>query len=431
MAKARGVLSKLFGPQSMARQFFVWGVAQSIVNAVLSPLITLITTQANTVFQAVPNTPEQLADMVTRGIIRQDWAEGEATKSGVSRENFRLMVQRAGNPPALGDMLSLYRRGKVDRDAVVRAIRQSAVKNEWTDTILQLGIVPPSPVDILDAFLEGQVDESTARDLFARFGGDPEFFTLLYNTRGSAPTPLEAAEMAARGVIPWDGEGPGVVSYRQAFLEGPWRNKWLDAFRVAAEWIPEPRTITAMVNEGSITREKGAQLLRQRHVREDLIEPLLFDASSTKTTKARELTISTIGELYQESAISEEDALGMLQALRYEPDEANFELLSWKLARELRFRNAAIGTVHTQFVGHKIDRNRASLLLDKFLVPSPQRDALLDLWAFEATAKVAVLTPAQIRTAWKRGLFTDQEALERLTNQGYSERDAQIFLEIG
>ena len=59
--------------------------------------------------------------------------------------------------------------------------------------------------------------------------------------------------MARRGIIPWDGEGAGVVSFRQAFLEGPWRNKWEPYFRSLADYIPPPRTVTAMVREGAMT----------------------------------------------------------------------------------------------------------------------------------------------------------------------------------
>jgi hypothetical protein len=55
--------------------------------------------------------------------------------------------------------------------------------------------------------------------------------------------------MANRGIIPWSGSGPRSTSFEQAFLEGPWRNKWLGPFRKAAEYFPPPRTITAMYNE--------------------------------------------------------------------------------------------------------------------------------------------------------------------------------------
>ena len=40
--------------------------------------------------------------------------------------------------------------------------------------------------------------------------------------------------MALRGIIPWDGTGLQVTSYAQAFREGPWRDKWSDAFKRVA-----------------------------------------------------------------------------------------------------------------------------------------------------------------------------------------------------
>lgn len=430
MAGVGGILKKLVGPQSMARQFFVWGVLQEVVSTALSPFIQVLQHEVNSAFPENALSPPELADMTVRGIIGADWAEGEAKKSGYTPELFRLMVQNNGQPPSLLDMLQLMRRGKVDRDAVIRAIKQSRVKNEWIDTILLLGVQPPTPSEILRAYLQGQVDGERAKQLYQQLGGDPEFFQLMYDTEGSAPTPNEAAEMARKGIIPWDGEGPGVVSFQQAFLEGPWRNKWLGAWRKASEYLPPPRTITAMLREGSLTVAKATELLHKQGVPDELIPTYLTDASTGKTAKAKELTESMISTLYQEHAIGDADAKAMLIKLRYTPHEADFVLMAWQLARELKYRNTAITTVHTQYVNHKIDAGSVSLLLDRFGVPASQRDHLIALWTEEARAKVTLLTPAQIKTAGRKGFLEPDAAIARLVNLGYSQSDAEIFLSI-
>jgi hypothetical protein len=428
MAGVGDLVKKVFGPNSVTRQFFVWGFAQQLVQSVLGPMFQAITNQANTSNPNLPASPAELADMVVRDIAGHDWASREARKSGISKEIFDLMVQNTGVPPSLIDMLQLFRRGKVNRDTVIRAIKQSRVKNEWIDTILQLGVQYPSPTDILRAYLQGQVDGDRAHELYTQLGGAPEFFQLLYDTEGAAPTPNEAAQMARKGIIPWTGTGPGVVSYQQAFLEGPWRNKWLKAFQEDAEYLPPPRTITAMVREGTLTIPEATALLIKQGVPDSLIANYLTDASAAKVIKAKELTESTISSLYQEHAIDDAKAKELLGKLKYTPAETDFVLTAWKLAREMKFRNTAISTVHTQYVNHRIEAGPAAIALDKFGVPATQRQALIALWTEEAKTKVTLLTPAQVKAALRQEIIDYDAALSRLVNLGYSEDDANIFL---
>lgn len=430
MAKIGGILKKLLGPDSVARQFFVWNILSEVTSTTMRPFMLAVANTVNAAFPVAPLTPSELTNLVIREIYDLRYASDQAKKSGVHPDDFRDLVKGAGDPPALGDMLHLFRQGKVTRDDVIRSVRQSHLRSEWTDTVLKLGIVPPSPEMILLAYLQGQVDEPTARALYEKLSGDPEYFTLMYNTQGSAPTPVQAADMAMRGIIPWDGTGPATVSFQQAFLEGPWRNKWLPAFRRAADYLPPPDTIVEMVRVGALTTERATGLFLQQGVPADLVGAFLAKASTHKVEKVKELTESTVANLYREQAITEPVATGMLTRLGYAPAEANFVLTAWRLSRELQYRNAAISTVHAQFLNHRIEREVASTLLDRFLVPSQQRDSLLALWNEEEKAKVTILTASQVRSAAKKSIIELDDALRRLINLGYSEEDAVIFLQL-
>lgn len=430
MARFGGIVKKFLGPDSIARQFFVWQIMAEVISTAMTPFITALSNEVNSKLPLVPLSPESLADMVNRGIVERQYAQGEAAKTGIHRLDFDFLVERAGSAPAIGDMLLLWRQGKIDRARMVRAIRQAGLKEEWTDEVLLLGIQPPTPEAILDALLQGQTDEATAQALYRKLGGDPDYFTLLYNTRGTAPTPVQAADMAVRGIIPWDGRGPDAVSFEQAFLEGPWRNKWIESFRKSAEYIPPPDTIVEMLRVGALEQDAATALLLKNGVPNELIGAFLAKASGDKTVKVKELTESHIQVLYRDQAINEATALEMLGKLRYAESEARFVLRTWKLARELAFRNQAISTVRTQFLAHRIGNEQASTLLDEFQVPADQRDALIRLWIQEERARVAILTPAQVRTAFKKDLFPVEEAVRRLLDQGYNEEDAAIFLQL-
>lgn len=424
------VLGGLLGKESMARQFFVWNIAGSIVNAGLEPYLTALSSDVNAKNPLKPLSPNDLADMVVRGVIEHAEAALEAAKSGVNNGDFDRLVTNTGEPPSVIDMLALMRRDEVSRDDVVRAVKQSRVRDEWIDTVLKLGLEVPSPTDILRSVLQGQIDRPAGEALYAKLGGDPQYFQLMFDTEGSAPTPDEAATMANRGIIPWEGTGPESVSFQQAFLEGPWRDKWLEPYRKAAEYFPPPRTITAMYNSGALDKATAADLLSRQGLSPELVAAYLSDAAQNKTSKFKELAVATVGTLYQDQAIGDDEAKTMLMKLKYDDTEADFIILTWQLQRETKFRDTAINTTHTQYINHKITRDKASALLDQFRVPSNQRDYLLSLWDQEQSAKVTLLTAAEIKKAVQKLDLDPQWGIDRLIQRGYTQEDAEIYMSI-
>lgn len=420
----------LLGSGSVARQMLVWNVLGNVVAAATGPFTRALADDLNAKTPIVPLTPSELADMVVRGVAGADWATGQAARSGISHENFALMTTNSGEAPALQEMLSLLRRGKIDQSTMEHAIRQSRIRDEWIGTVLQMGLDEPTPTDILQAYLQGQVDEATARQLYQKLGGDPEYFTLLYDTRGSAPTPNEAAQMARRGIIPWNGTGPTAVSYEQAFLEGPWRNKWADAFRSAALYQPPPRTISTLYAEHALTRDQALKLFESAGLTPELAGAFLAGASKAKVATHRNLAVGTIEALYQQRAISQEQATGLLEALGYDQGEATFILLVSDMKRYEHYVTTAIAAVHTQYVSHKIPTATASNVLDQLGLASQERDHLLALWTLERGARVHVLTPSEIRKAAGAGIITQDVAMARLVDDGYSSDDATIYLQL-
>jgi len=425
-----GVLGGVLGEGSIARQFLVWGFLSSIVDAATAPFQQVIRDAVNSANPVVPLSPAELADMVVRGVAGNEWAIGEAKKSGITPELFALMVHNSGEPPALQEMLSLYRRGKIDQTMLDHAIRQSRVRDEWIPTVHMMGLDEPTPTDILQAYLEGQVDRGTAIELYTKLGGDMDYFQLLYDTRGSAPTPNEAALMARRGVIPWDGTGPDAVSYAQAFLEGPWRNKWSAAFRSVSNYVPPPRTVTALYREHAIDKTQALKLFELAGLAPELAGAFLVGASNTKVQAHRNLAIGTIEALYVEKAIDQPTALSMLGLLGYDQGEAHFILLVNDMKRYEHFLSTAINAVHTQYVAHKLKADMASNILDNLGVEHGQRDHLLALWLLERGARVRVLTPSEIRKAFKTGLINQDEATARLVDDGYSAPDADLYMQL-
>lgn len=430
MANLSGLISSLFGKESMARQFFVWNVASSVISSAMGPFLRQLESDVNAKHPVVPLSPPDLADMVVRGILTPQQGSAVAARSGVSAEDFALIVEDTGEPPSALDLVLLYKRGQISRDDVVRGIKQGRTKNEWIDTMFKLGVQPPTPTDILQALVEGQIGESDARSDYEALGGDPKYFQLLYNTRGEAPTPNEAAEMARRGIIPWEGTGPGETSYHQAFLEGHFRNKWQDAYRALSDYVPPPRTVTALYNDNAVTKEQAIELFRKAGLPDVLIESYLAGTSRKKTQKHRDLAETEIGKLYADKAIDSNRAKALLETLGYDNTEAAFIITVWDLQIYRTATEQAISSTKSHFVAHKVDTQTASMELDRLGVPAPQRDALLKDWQISRDTNVKLLTAAEIKKAWKDGIFNDNDAITKLMQLGYVRADAEVYLAI-
>lgn len=430
-------LSDLFGKGSVAEQLFVWGVLQGVVSALLTPEMQELQQLSFKILTNTPLSPADAATAANRHFLTADEAAGEASLSGVSSDRLAILTDLAGDAPAPGDLATALRRGLIPEsgtgpDAVTfeQGIAEGNLRDKWTDVMRELAVQWPTPDDALNALLEGQISDADARALYAKFGGAPEYFQMLFDTRGSAPTPVEAATMANRGVIPWDGTGAGVVSFAQAFLEGPWRNKWEAAYRKLAQYYPPPRTITAMFKEGALTETEALSYLEQQGLTPDLARAYVTGANSQASAKAKDLTEGSVIALYEARLITEADAESFLQALRYSAENARLLIELADLRRSIAEVTSAVSRVRTLYVGHKITGAVAQSILTELAVPADQIPGIVRTWKLEASVNVKQLTEAQIVDAYAIKLLSQSEAQSELEAIGYTPRDAWVLLSI-
>ncbi len=418
-------------------QIFTWAVAQQIVQTMLSPTLELVAQRVNSENPVVDLSPADLAAAVVQSFMSHDDAAHEAAKSGIDGGRFSTLVNLAGDSLAPEGLAEALRRGLIpehgsgaDSTSFEQGIREGRLKNKWAGIVKELAIRWPTPVDALEALLEGQISEGDARTLYERFGGDPAYFAMLFNTRGNAPTPVEALELANRGVIPWRGTGASRVSYEQAFLEGPWRNKWLEPFIALGEYLPPPRTITAMVRNGSLSDARALDLLIKTGLAKDLAAAYIADAHHQKTQTERDLSVSQLLSMYESGLISPNDAKSLLLVLGYSDESAGLMIDYKDLQRAIGAVNSAVSRIHALYVAHKIGRDTARNGLVTLAIPAAQIDDIVSTWDLERSINVRVLTPAEIANAWKYEIISIDEALAELVALGYTPRDAWIYMSV-
>lgn len=428
-------LSDLFGTESTAQQFLIWGVLNQLASAALAPATSDITQAVNSLDPVLPLTPQELAVLVTRGFATSADGATEAAKSGIGPGRFADLVKLAESPPALGLIIQAVQRTygqvgpgmsvPVDLDTVLADL---GIEANYRDLVTAATFVQPSAAEVLNAWLEGQIEEAEAVARIKATGLDPSWITTAYNANGQAPTPVQLLDLWNRQIIPESGTGQGVVSYDQGFLEGPWRNKWLDSFKALRVYLPPPRTVTAMYKEGSITEARATQYLSWQGLSAESIGEYLAAGSHTTTVAHRELTQAQIVAAYEDGLLTDAQATADLVAAKFSPSDAALLLALADKKKALAASKSAITRLQTLYLaGH----NTAAVTrsgLEAVGITDVQATTLIATWDLEKVTVVKTLTVPEILTAVYYGGMTQPTALSRIRAFGFSEQDAQILL---
>lgn len=430
-------LGDLLGKGSVIEQIVTWQIIGGLISGVTQPYQRILANEVNSVTQAEPLSPNELAQLVIRGYLTLDQAVGEAKKSGISPGDFGHMVDGSGNPISPGEAAEALRRGLIVEDdgdphgtSFATAIRQGDLQNKWAPIVKQLATSIPSAIDVIQGLVTGQLTEADARAKFAQVGGAPEWFDTMFHIAGSGPSGVELGVAANRGIIPWEGTGPDSTSFHQGFLESRERNKWEPVFRELAVYHPPPRTVTALVREGSLTDEQAIRLFKQAGLTEELAGVYLASAKHQKLAAHHALSLSLIEQLYVDKLVTHKAAEDMIGALGYDPGEVAFILSIADIKRVQASINRSINTIHTQYINHKITRAVAAADLLAEGLASDGKDELLAIWDTERSAKVALLTPTQVRKALNMEIIDLPTATARLVAWGYDPADIAIFFKL-
>lgn len=367
--------------------------------------------------------PADLALMVLKGILSEGDAATIAAGSGVSASDFSRLILATGEPPGIMELLEAYRRGFIPQSQLEHGIRQSRVRDEWIPTLEKLRYQPMSTSDAVRAVVQNHLQLADARKIADENGLTPGAMDILVQVEGNPLAPGQFYELWNRGII-------GQAEVEQGLRESHLKNKYIPAALHLRERLPEGRQITTMLNHGALTSEQAHRLLLDHGYSAEVIAALIKSGTSGKTGAHKQLASTQITTLYEDQAIDEPTAAKMLGALGYAASEVEWILRLADLRVEHAYLNAAVAHVRQAMVSRHITAQVATGRLDALGLRAQHRDQLIHLWSLEVESTVKVLTPAQILKAHKTQAISDQDALDRLTREGYSTADAELLITI-
>lgn len=427
VALLRGIIPEAGdGPQTAS---FIQGIREGRLADKWAPMIRELS--------AAVLSPPDAASAVVRGFLALADGEATAAKSGVSADVFRTMVELSGDAPGPQQLAEALRRGAIvesgggaDSTSFEAGIAEGRLSNKWAPVIKALAKLWPTPVDALDAALKGQITPDEGLALYTKLGGDEQFYQWLLDSQGSGPTPLEAADWARRGIIPWDGTGPTVTSYAQAVKESRYRDKWAGAYREQAVYLPPPYSIITMLKDGAVTKEQATVWLQQAGASADVIAGMIAEADATDLSSFRGLTTSAVLNMYYQRLVSESDATAMLESLHVSAQAVPLMLAYADLQRAIAAQNSAVTRVGTLYAARKITAQTAKQSLITLQVPAAAVNEIISVWQLENSITVKTLTETQIVDAVAYAIMTEDEGLTELQNIGYTPYDAWVLLSL-
>lgn len=430
MSQIPSQLGKLLGSKEVVDIFF-WQTLGAILQASLAPEIAALQQESFKLTPTLPLSPEALADAVVRGHRPQAAAADDARRSGLDSSNFQTLIDSTGQPLPLLQLLEAWRRGIIaksgegaDSTSLEQGIRESDLKNKWTPVLesLQFELAPPGVV--IEAWLRSVIDEATARADLYKAGIDDATATLMYKAAGRPPSPQELADAYHRGLIGLTGTGADALTLEQGFLETDLKNKWWPIWLGIQTYLPPPRTITALIREGSMTDEQGLDYFKKAGLDPVLAQIYVHSAHNQKQSATKDLAKADVVGMYAAKEITATEATQGLEALGYSADDAALELgyADFKVLKQNR--DNALSRLRSLYIGHKLSKSDVLSTIDKLGVASAARDSLLAIWDLEAAANVAILTAAEVAVLFKYNLMSADDAINRLEGLGFSADDA-------
>jgi len=381
--------------------------------------------------------PPDAAAAVVRGFVSEADGQATAAKSGVDAATFATLVHLSGDAPGPQQLAEALRRGAIPADgsgadsiSFTQGIAEGRLANKWAPVIQKLSLDWPTPVAALSAQLKGAFSGDEGKAMYEKLGGDPQFYDWLLFGEGSAPTPNEAADMARRGIIPKDGTGPDAVTYEQAFLEGPWRNKWSDAFWQYSQFIPTAREVITLLKDGAVDKDTAAVWMKRAGADDATVAAFIAEADTEALSNYKGLTQSAVLNMYYNRLITADDATNILESLHVSPQAVPLMLAYADLQRAIAQQNSAISRVGTLYAARKITAQTAKQSLITLQVPAAALDDIMSTWELENSISVKLLTATQIVDAWEYDVMTEAEALTELGNIGYTPYDAWVLLSL-
>jgi len=450
------------------------GVGMGVSEAI-APLVRDLANEAWARYLSLPIDAVQAAQLVASGERDMPWGIGEAANTGIGEARFRALVDMVDVAPDLSTLFDLYHRGLISEADFREGAKKGQLEDKWLDGLVQLSQRILSPAEAANAWQQGFMTEAEASAEARLSGVSPPRSAIQRQLAGNPPGPMDGLTLLRRGII-------SDAEYVQLVREGNIKTKYTDALLALREQITSATTAAGLWLRGWLTEAEAKAIGARSGYGPTEMEHLYLNRGRPATTRQVHIGYARGAKLA--GAANEEEAIrtavkqsnirteyaDLLYAQRYtypsafviralaadgtfspqltetilvesgwKPEWAALAAAKWGGAAAGgpstkwadRARSRLFTVAHNEYLDESIDEARARADLQAVGATGAEADSIIALWNRERAIQRLELTPAQIRKAYKKGLYDLPTALGELGERGMTPDDADVFLQSG
>jgi hypothetical protein len=474
------LLAKLFTRTASEGAAFAFGLATA---PVLHPAVRELENLAWAQYKSRPLEAADAAGIVAEDVELQGWGENEAAQTGISKDRFDALLGEALNAPGIGQLYELWRRGEIADAEFAHGLRKAKLEPRWDAPLRALHDVLLSPADLANAVVQGHMDQGAAAAEAGLQGYTVDRFGVLVENTGLPPGPETLLAWLRRGLITQAEfetgvrEGHTKVKYipffeaaRQPLLSAAtavrlylkgWYSKaqrddlgaqWGYSSQQMEDWfLSEGRPAT--VHQIHIGYARGAKLpgaaneheailtaVKQSDIRPEYAELLYAQRYSYPSA-------FVLRALVESGAVTAAEGEQALLFSGWEPTFAAKVAASWAGTgtgatadtHESKAQTQLWNTTHASYKANEISAATATQALQRAGVDAATIPNVLSIWNEEKSLIRARLQASDVRKAYQKqdanpatnAAWTRPEAVAELLSLGWSNEDAEAYLNIG
>jgi hypothetical protein len=319
--------------------------------------------------------------------------EAEASASGLDFSRLQVEANLSGLPPAQEDLLMMWRRGIITKEAVIAGIREGHTKTKWIPAVLAMKRTRLQAQEYANAWLREWITPEEAEEGARATGITKKDLDLLYLNRGRPAAPGQMWTAWARKVIGPRGVPTDYQDHEEAIRRSNIRPEYAKMLWGIRFYFPPLFQLNRLVQARAIDTDTAADWAEKNRTAPEVITALrkYWDSLGGSTT---------------------------------DPFET-------------KARNQLWTTLHSSYLSAETSLPDATKNLDVLGLSEAATSAVLGLWTVERDLVRKQLTAAQIKKAWLKPVvnkatgraWTREDAVSALVARGYNYNDANTFLD--
>jgi len=187
-----------------------------------------------------------------------------------------------------------------------------------------------------------------------------------------------------------------------------------------------------------VDRETAMNYLRNLRYSDEEIDVILRLAEFQKVISSRPDYIdqykaalkTSIEKAYSARMLSASDASTMLSTIGLHPDEIKYSLTNSDFIYNESLLSDRLKLLGDCYISRIMDQTSVITELGQLNVTGAEQTQLLEEWEVQRTYRTRRLSEAQYRTAWKRGIITEDGYRDAMAGLGYTDADIEILVQI-